>query len=365
MQKTVKIFIALFLSLFSHNILYSNTPVHSNEFMYIGVGARALGMSNSFVAVANDVTAGYWNPAGLIYIESNIQLSLMHSQYFAGLASYDYGAIAFNTDKYSSFAFSYIRFGVDDIPDTSELIDEEGNINYDRIRSFSAADNGFLLSYARMLPQLDNLKAGVNVKVIRRTAGNFASAWGFGIDVGAQYSYNNWKFGFSGKDITTTFNAWNYDLDERMREAFELTGNEIPVSSTEITLPRFVLGTAKNLHLFENFSVLLSLDMIITSDGKRNVLVKSDPFSMEPCLGMEINYGGFVFLRTGVGNIQQYYNTKGERIRSFQPNIGVGVVIRDNLAIDYALTNVGNSSIALYSNIFSLRLNISPVENDD
>ncbi len=365
MQETIKIFIALFLALITHTASFTKTPVHSNEFMYIGVGARALGMSNSFVAIADDVTSGYWNPAGLIDIESNIQVSLMHSQYFAGLASYDYGAIAFNTDKYSSFAFSYLRFGVDDIPDTSELIDEEGNINYDRIRSFSAADNGFLISYARLLPQFDNLKTGINVKVIRRTAGDFANAWGFGVDVGAQYSYNNWKFGFSGKDITTTFNAWNYDLDDRMREAFELTGNEIPENSTEITLPRFVLGTAKNINLFENFSVLLSLDMIITSDGKRNVLIKSDPFSIEPCFGLELNYGDFVFFRSGVGNIQQYYNTKGERIRSFQPNIGVGVVIRDNLAIDYALTNVGNSSIALYSNIFSVRFNINPRDTND
>ncbi len=365
MRKHIKILIIFFLANFLSIASYPNTPVHSNEFMYIGVGARALGMSNGFVAVANDVTSGYWNPAGLINIESQLQVSLMHSQYFAGIASYDYGAIAFNTDEYSSFAFSYLRFGVDDIPDTSELIDSEGNINYDRIKSFSAADNGFILSYARMLPRFDNLKVGVNAKVIRRTAGSFASAWGFGVDVGAQYAYNNWLFGFSGKDITTTFNAWNYDLDERMRETFELTGNEIPESSTEITLPRFILGAARSISLYENLSMLMSVDMMITTDGKRNVLIKSDPFSIDPSLGIELNYGDFVFLRGGVGNIQQYHNTKGEKIRSAQPNIGIGVVIQDNLTIDYALTNVGNSSIALYSNIFSLRFNINPRDTSE
>ncbi len=362
MQKLIKI-ATIFLSLFFiSEKTHTNTPIHSNEFMYIGVGGRALGMSSGFVSITNDVTSGYWNPAGLINIESDIQVSLMHSQYFSGLASYDYGAIAFNTAENSSFAISYLRFGVDDIPDTSELIESDGSINYDRIRSFSAADNGFIISYAKLLPQYDDLKVGVNAKIIRRTAGSFASAWGFGIDVGAQYSYNDWLFGFSGKDITTTFNAWSYSLDDRMKDAFIKTGNEIPSNSTEITLPRFVFGTAKNFNLHENFSALLSLDMIMTTDGRRNVLLKGDNISAEPNLGLELNYKDLVFFRSGVGNIQQYYNTSGERIRSFQPNIGVGVVIRDNLAIDYAMTNIGNTSIALYSNIFSVRFNLNPRE---
>ena len=365
MQYHFKIIVAGFLAFFIHFESFSSTPVHSNEFMYIGVGGRALGMSSGFVAIADDVTSGYWNPAGLINIESDIQVSLMHSQYFGGMANYDYGAIAFNTGEYSSFAISYLRFGIDDIPDTSELIDSEGNINYDRIRSFSATDNGLLLSYARKLPQIDNLKLGANAKIIRRTAGSFASAWGFGIDAGIQYKYNDWIFGVSGKDITTTFNAWNYNLDESMREAFELTGNKIPESSTEITLPRFVLGTARNINLYEDLSLLMSLDMIITSDGKRNVLIKSDPFSIEPNLGIEINYGDFVFFRSGIGNIQQYHNTKGEKVHSVQPNIGVGVFIHDNLAIDYALTDIGDKSMALYSNIFSVRLNINPRDTNE
>ncbi len=365
MQKQIKTVIVAFSTLFFAIESSSNTPVHSNEFMYIGVGARALGMSNAFVAISDDVTSGYWNPAGLTNIESNIQISLMHSQYFSGLASYDYGAVSFNSDEYSSFAISYLRFGVDDIPNTSELIGSDGSINYDRIRSFSAADNGFLLSYARILPGLENMKLGANAKVIRRTAGSFASAWGFGIDIGAQYSYNDWMFGFSGKDITTTFNAWSYDLDDSMKEAFKLTGNEIPDNSTEITLPRFIIGSARNINIHENFSILMSLDMMITTDGKRNVLIKSDPFSIEPSFGTEFNYRDFVFFRCGAGNIQQYHNSKGEKIRSFQPNMGVGVIIRDNLTIDYALTNVGESSIAPYSNVFSLRLNIDQKDRDN
>ena len=95
------------------------TPKYSNEFLNIGVGARALGMSNSFIASADDVYAGYWNPAGLVDIEDEFQGAVMHSEYFAGIAKYDYIGIAKSIDDKSSVGFSVIRFGVDDIPNTT------------------------------------------------------------------------------------------------------------------------------------------------------------------------------------------------------------------------------------------------------
>ena len=335
----------------------ANTPKYSNEFLSIGVGARALGMSNAFVSVANDATSGYWNPAGLNRIESNIQIALMHTEYFAGIASYDYGSVAFNLNETSGLAFSYIRFGVDDIPDTSELIDSDGNINYDRIRSFSASDNAFILSYAHLIS--DKLSLGINTKVIRRTAGSFAGAWGFGLDAGIQYQAGNWELAAMGRDITSTFNAWNYDLDERMREVFTITGNEIPENSVEITLPKFILGVSRNIAFTDYLGLLASVDLNITTDGKRNVLLRGDPFSMDPALGIELDYKKVIFLRAGAGNYQQYTRTNEKFSSSIQLTMGVGVAIKNLLVLDYALTNVGDNSIALYSNIFSLRLNIN------
>ena len=67
----------------------TSTPKYSNEFLAIGVGGRSLGMSNSSVASINDVTSGYWNPAGLLGIKNDMQVGLMHSEYFAGIAKYD------------------------------------------------------------------------------------------------------------------------------------------------------------------------------------------------------------------------------------------------------------------------------------
>lgn len=337
------------------------TPKYSNEFMSIGVGARALGMSNAYVSVSDDVSAGYWNPAGLTFMKANLQVGLMHSEYFAGIAQYDYGAVAFRIDDKSSFALSFLRFGVDDIPDTSELIDADGNINYDRLRSFSASDNAFLISYGRALQE--GLRIGANAKIIRRTAGSFAGAWGFGLDAAVHYRWNQWQLALVARDITSTFNAWNYDFSDSMREVLTLTGNEIPENSLEISLPRFILGSSRYFQLHESVGLLASLDWQITTDGRRNVMIKGDPFSIDPALGIELDFRQMIFLRAGLGSYQKYTLPSGKQTRSVQPNMGVGVMLGDKLTIDYALTDVGDKSVALYSNVFSLRLNISRRES--
>ena len=159
---------------------------YSNEFLSVGVGAEAFGMGNAVVAQTNSVNSGYWNPAGLVHVHEWVQASLMHSEYFAGIAKYDFFSLGHRIDKNSSIGFSAIRFAVDDIPNTTQLIDQNGNIDYDRIELFTAADYGFLLSYARKSP-IEGLSLGGSFKVIHRKVGDFAKSWGFGIDAGAQY----------------------------------------------------------------------------------------------------------------------------------------------------------------------------------
>src|SRR5690554_8142764 len=99
--------------------------------MNIGVDAAAFGMSNAVVATSSDVNAGYWNPAGLVNLEDK-QLSLMHAAYFANIANYDYAAFAMPIDNKSAVGLSIIRFGVDDILNTTKLIDENGERSEER-----------------------------------------------------------------------------------------------------------------------------------------------------------------------------------------------------------------------------------------
>jgi len=352
--KRILLFVAFVLSLKG----FSQAPKYSNEFMNIGVGARALGMSNSYITSVNDVTAGYWNPAGLLGIgQRKSQIALMHSEYFAGIAKYDYGAFATRLDSTSALGISIIRFGVDDIPNTTELIDANGNIDYDKITTFSAVDWGFLVSYAKSL-QIPGFRLGANAKIIRRKVGDFAGSWGFGLDAGLQYDYKKWKFAAMARDITTTFNAWSYNLSEETKQIFVATGNEIPENSVEITMPKLLLGAARRFDFSPKISLLAEFNADATFDGKRNVLIKSKAMSIDPHLGIELGYMNIVFLRAGIGNYQSYKDVIGKRVSTFQPNIGVGVKIK-SVTIDYALTDIGDQSVALYSNVFSIKVDLN------
>ncbi len=316
-----------------------------------------MAMSNAQVATVADVTAGYWNPAGLLEITNDYEVSLMHAEYFAGIAKYDYAAFATKVDTVSHLGISMLRFAVDDIPDTRFLYDANGAIDYNNIRFFSAADYAFLLSYARKMPFLNGLKVGANFKVIYRNAGNFANAWGFGIDLGAQMAIKAWQFGLTIRDATGTFNAWSHNSD-LVVDIFTQTGNVIPENSIEVTLPKATFGVGRLFSFGENFSLLAALDLNLSFDGKRNVLLKTDLVSVDPDFGLEVGYKQLVFARLGIGEYQQVKDFDGSQSGSFQPNFGMGVKVK-MVNIDYALTDIGDQSESLYSHIFSLKFDIN------
>lgn len=330
------------------------TPKYSNEFLSIGVSARAFAMAGSVTASVGDVTSGYWNPAGLTAIQPDMQLSLMHAEYFAGIAKYDYAAVAIpQKEKNAALAFSIIRFGVDDIPNTLFLVGPDGSINYDNISSFSVADYAFLGSYAKKIKWHD-LSVGGNVKVVHRIAGEFATAWGFGLDAGAQMDVKNWKFGVAVRDISNTFNAWSFNFSEDEKNILLATGNEVPENSLEITTPKIILGAAYDAHLGKNFGLLTEFNADVTTDGRRNVLISASPLSVDPHIGIEANYKKFIYLRAGVGNLQQAIADDATTESWIaQPNLGLGLVIGP-IRLDYAYTDIGNQNESLYSNVFSL-----------
>lgn len=350
----------IFLSILFLPVVYvfsqTNAPKYSNEFLSIGVGARGLAMSGTQVANTNDVTSAYWNPAGLVNSSSDYEFALMHAEYFAGIAKYDYLGFTTPIDSLSNLGISVIRFGIDDIPDTRFLYDANGALNYDNIRFFSAADYAFLLSYARKLPFFKGLNVGANFKIVHRKAGNFANAWGFGLDVGAQLDIRKWKLGLMISDVTGTFNAWTHN-SELVIDVFTQTGNEIPDNSVEITLPKATMGIARYLPIKSKFGVLLAFDATFSFDGRRNVLVGSDFASIDPSLGVELDYEKTIFVRFGAGDVQQVKDFDESTYSTFQPNFGIGFNIK-RVSIDYALTDIGDQSEALYSHVFSIKASL-------
>ncbi|MHC1703039.1 MAG: PorV/PorQ family protein [Tenuifilaceae bacterium] len=346
--------IALFLILvLAYTSVYSQTAKYSNDFLSIGVGAKWMGMGNTGTASSVDAGAAYWNPSGLIGLSNKYQVEALHASYFSGMASYNHLALGYKPDSSSAMAFSLIRFGVDDIPNTTDLIDGNGNINYDRLSTFSVADYAFLFSYAKTT-KIPNLWIGGNVKLIYRNIGKFANAWGFGIDAAARYNLNKWQLGATLKDVTSTFNYWIFNSDVLEITVNDSTFNLSPENNLELTPPRLIIGVARNFQLNENFSLGAEVNFDFTFDGKRNTLISSNLASIDPHFGLEAGYKNLLFIRAGVNNLQRNSNFSGKDELTLQPSLGVGIKFR-SITLDYAMTNAGNQGYARYSNIFSLR----------
>lgn len=359
--------LTLFLILFCCNG-FAQFAKYSNEFLNIGAGARGMSMGNAQVASVTDGTAGYWNPAGLVNVKDYPQLNLMHAEYFAGIGKYDYANLVLPLkDNKRTLGLTLLRFAVDDIPNTVFLVQPDGSIDFSNITTFSSADYAFIVSLAQQMNWKKNNKInfGINAKIIHREAGDFAKAWGFGFDAGAQIIGNRWKIGIVAKDVTTTFNAWSYSIDEQMREVFYVTQNDIPSKSTELTAPQLILGGSYNFKINKKINLLAEADFDITFDGRRNTVVSFNPVSIDPKLGLELSYNNVFFVRAGINNFQQALDdrdtTNQKKIWIYQPSIGAGFKIGD-VQIDYAFTNLANQSNPLYTHVFSLKVDLTDLK---
>lgn len=334
-------------------------PKYSNDFMYIGVGANNFGLGNAVVANTGDITSGYWNPAGLVRIQTNLQFAYMHNEYFASIAKYDYAGIGVPLDSNKhAFAINFMRFGVDDIPNTLDLIDADGTVNYDNVKNFSVGNYAFLLSYARNI--IKGLSVGATAKIVHNKAGGFAKSWGFGVDIGAIYQIKDWKIGLTVKDITTTFNAWSFSFTDKEKQILDATDNVIPVSSTELTLPRIQFGASYNKTFKDKIELMAELDWELTTDGKRNTLISSKAISLDPRLGVELGLWKIGYLRGGISNFQKMTNVStGKQKFTVQPSIGVGLRYKNIVYLDYAFTDVGKTSENQYSHVISLKVGIN------
>jgi hypothetical protein len=362
-MKTNRLFL-IFLSTFSIISSHAQFRKYSNEFLNSGAGARGLAMGGAQVASVSDGTAAYWNPSGLVGVKDHPQLNLMHAEYFAGIGKYDYLGLALPTGSNKrTIGITGLRFAVDDIMNTLFLVEPDGSLNYNNIQEFSSSDYAFIFSLGQKLKESENKNVhfGLNAKVIHRSVGKFAKAWGFGLDAGMQVFSNQWRFGVAARDITSTFNAWSFSFTEREKEVLYLTNNEIPVKSTELTAPRLIVGAARDFKLGKKLGLLAEANVDLTFDGQRNTLLSSSAVSADPRLGLELNVNDVFYIRGGINNFQKALSdgdtVNQKKVWIYQPSAGAGFKV-SNLAIDYAFTNLANQSHPLFTHVFSLKLNM-------
>jgi hypothetical protein len=320
-----KILVLFVLILLMQQSYSSGFKKYAAEFLNSGVGSRALSMGGAFSAVANDVTAGYWNPSGLVNAKG-FQVQFMHAKQYTSSVQYDYFAASNLFDTETALGFSLIRLGVDDIKNSrnallGDLISD--GLDYSKITSFNVADYAFFLSYAKRYNE--QLSYGANVKLIYRDFDS-ESALGIGFDVGAQYAVTqNFLLGMTFRDITTTMMAWS-------------------TSEKEFIPPSLRPGLSYRYDI-ESIDLYLqpAVDLNILFEGRKYAAqFNLGPVSFDTFWGAEIGFKDLIFLRLGYDDLNRF-------------NGGVGFSIT-KLAVDYSYMNYDRELGNVHRISFHLKL---------
>ncbi|MDZ7805982.1 MAG: PorV/PorQ family protein [Gracilimonas sp.] len=328
---------------------------YGNDFLSTGSGARALGMGNAHVGLANDVTAAYWNVAGIAGIETP-QVIYMHSERFSGIVGYDYGAAALPL-KHSQgvVSISFFRQGVDNIANTLNAWDRErdqprGNVQ-DYITRFSAADMAFYFSYA--LQRTERLSFGTSAKIIHHKLGPFAEAWGYSLDVGFKYKTEIADLGVSVRDITTMQKMWNVDEAAfgDYEAQFDSLGATLPTGQNEYVLPSVTIGASRSMDIGKDIVITTAVDTDLYFENRQAYYINIGSMSVEPHIGGELSYRDLIALRAGVTD----FITDPISGFSVSPTLGMGLKV-SQFVLDYGFASFAGASSDLgFTHRISLR----------
>ncbi|ABC45101.1 hypothetical protein SRU_0885 [Salinibacter ruber DSM 13855] len=316
-------------------------------------------MGGAYVGLADEVSAGYWNPAGLHGL-SYPEIGYMHVERFAGAVSFDYGGVAMPVTDRSTVGVSVFRSGVNDIvntlaawnPDRGQPLPDYES----RITRFSAADWALFVSYSRAVS--DRLSVGVNFKGIHRSIGDFANAWGYSMDVAARYRAGPYRLGVVVRDVTTMLQSWSVNpsafevncinpIDEQpfdacLNEDGTLIENNatryqavfdqrIPQGGTALVLPVARLGSGAVWPVGDGHTLTVGLDVDVAVDGRRAFVPNVGDVSFRPRLGLAFRYAGVVELRGGVQRLQV-----GTPIGvDLTPSVGAGLDL-EQVSVDFS-----------------------------
>ncbi|MDT3695906.1 MAG: PorV/PorQ family protein [Ignavibacterium sp.] len=175
----MKKLLILVLFVISFGEIYAQNPnlgTAGAQFLQIPVSARTEAMGGAVVGLADDASAVFWNPAGIVKV-NNVQAHFSYMNWF-DLFDFNAASIVYNAGDLGTFGASMVLFTTDEM----EITTEENPNGTGRF--FDAGDLAFGISYARYLT--DRFNVGITIKYINQQIWN-ESASGFAFDIGTQY----------------------------------------------------------------------------------------------------------------------------------------------------------------------------------
>ena len=274
-----------------------------NLFMETGVGARAQGFGNAFVATANDGSAVFWNPAGLDYLTQS-NFVLFHSTLVAG-SFYNFASVTFPFVQFGSVGVGVSRVGVGGVDLNNKYITIASGETWTK--------EEFYFSYGKKLPWF-GLALGTTFKVDHTSTVDLiedenvvnATGTGFGLDIGAM-----WRPDYDNAILRNLSVGLNFQ---------NVVRPSIKLASTSDTDPYNVkFGIAKDL--FFGDETLKKFTLAV--DMNKNQESPTPTFNM----GAEFTYNRFLVARVGLmaGQMTVGMGTEFQQFQRFQVDYSINL----------------------------------------
>lgn len=316
MKKIFYIYLALIFSFTAFAQTGSNmtkTGTTAVQFLKIGLGARAIGMGGAFVAYANDVTAQYWNPAGLARVTGG-EATFGHISWIADIGI-EYAAVSYELQGFGSVGFTVTSLGMDGIPVTT--IDKPEGTG----EKYNAGDLAISVSYSRNLTEAFSI--GFSAKYVHEYLWHMSSS-GFAFDIGTLFtapflngirlgaSISNFgpKMKLDGRDTYVIFRTGSAGKNVVNAE-YQLNEFDLPLT--------FRVGLSSDLYKTDDWKLTASVDAIHPNDNTEYLNS-----------GMEIGWSDMLFLRVGYKSLFEKNSEQGLTAGAginYRLTSGVSVVI--------------------------------------